>query len=200
MGAFCNSPSTDVECWAKKIFYLLYDLIVRSNSCRKEGPLWRMKKWKYKSLKSCPTLCNPVDFTFHGILQARIVEWVAFPFSRGSSQPRDRTQVFCMASGSFISWATGKPCEGWDSTNSQTWEGPPSLCHLKQPCLCSAYSTSAPFYSQVRKSRRGTECVMDGLDQWLSKCVQGQPCQHHLGTWAPPRPTKSKLNPEICAQ
>ena len=35
------------------------------------------------------TLCNPTDYTVHGILQARILEWVAVPFSRGSSQPRD---------------------------------------------------------------------------------------------------------------
>ena len=41
----------------------------------------------------CLTLCDPMDYTVHGILQARILEWVAFPFSRGSSQPRDRTQV-----------------------------------------------------------------------------------------------------------
>ena len=40
-----------------------------------------------------PTLCDPMDYTIQGILQARIPEWVAFPFSRGSSQPRDRTQV-----------------------------------------------------------------------------------------------------------
>ena len=45
----------------------------------------------------------------HGILQARILEWVAFPFSRGSSQPRDRTQVSCIAGRFFTSWATGKP-------------------------------------------------------------------------------------------
>ena len=44
----------------------------------------------------------------HGlyILQARILEWVAFPFSRGSSQPRDRTQISCIAVGFFTSWAT----------------------------------------------------------------------------------------------
>ena len=41
----------------------------------------------------CPTLCDSMDYTVHGILQARILEWVAFPFSRGSSQPEDRTQV-----------------------------------------------------------------------------------------------------------
>ena len=39
--------------------------------------------------QSCLTLCEPMDYTIHGILQARILEWVAFPFSRGSSQPRD---------------------------------------------------------------------------------------------------------------
>ena len=43
--------------------------------------------------QSCPTLFDPMDYTVHGILQARILEWVAVPFSKGSSQPRDRTQV-----------------------------------------------------------------------------------------------------------
>ena len=46
-------------------------------------------------------LCDPVDYTVHGILQARILEWVAFPFSRGSSQPRDQTQVSYTARGFF---------------------------------------------------------------------------------------------------
>ena len=41
-----------------------------------------------KVTQSCPTLCDPMDYTVHGILLARIVEWGAFPFSRGSSQPR----------------------------------------------------------------------------------------------------------------
>ena len=50
-------------------------------------------KVKVKVVRLCPTLCDPMDYTVHGILQARILEWVAFPFSRGSSQPRDRTQV-----------------------------------------------------------------------------------------------------------
>ena len=47
------------------------------------------------------TLCDPIDYTVHGILQARILEWVAFPFSRGSSQPRDQTQVSRIAGGFF---------------------------------------------------------------------------------------------------
>ena len=48
---------------------------------------------------------RPMDYT----VQARILEWVAFPFSRISSQPRDQTQISCIAGGFFTSWATGKP-------------------------------------------------------------------------------------------
>ena len=64
-----------------------------------------------KSLQSCPTLCDlmncklPVS-SVHGIFQARILEWVAMPFSRGSSYPRDRTWVSCTVGRFFIIWAT----------------------------------------------------------------------------------------------
>ena len=61
---------------------------------------------KVKVAQWCPTLCDPMDYTVHGILQARILEWVAFPFSRGSSQSRDQTQVSLIAGGFFTSWAT----------------------------------------------------------------------------------------------
>ena len=47
-----------------------------------------------------------MDYSVHGILQARILEWVAFPFSRESSQPRDQTQVSHTAGGFFTNWAT----------------------------------------------------------------------------------------------
>ena len=58
-------------------------------------------KVKGKVAQSCPILCDPVDYTAQGILQARIPEWVVFPFSRGSSQFRDRAQVSHMAGGFF---------------------------------------------------------------------------------------------------
>ena len=54
---------------------------------------------KGKVIQLCPTLFDPKDFTVHGIIQARILEWVAVPFSKGSSQPRDRTQVSLIAGG-----------------------------------------------------------------------------------------------------
>ena len=59
---------------------------------------------KVKVTQSCLTLCDPMDYSVHGILQDRILEWVAFPFSRGSSQPRDQIQVSCIEGGFFTSW------------------------------------------------------------------------------------------------
>ena len=61
---------------------------------------------KVKATQSCLTLCDPMDcslsgFSVHGIFQARILEWVAIPFSRGSSQPRDQTQVSCISGECF---------------------------------------------------------------------------------------------------
>ena len=56
-----------------------------------------------KVAQSCLTLYDPMDYIVHGILQARILEWVAFPFPRGSSQPGDRTWVSCTAGGFFTS-------------------------------------------------------------------------------------------------
>jgi len=62
---------------------------------------------KVEVTQSCLTLCDPMDSSppgssVHGILQARILEWAAIPFSRGSSQPRDRTQVPHIAGGSNL--------------------------------------------------------------------------------------------------
>ena len=63
-----------------------------------------------KVSQSCLTLRNRMDYTAHGILQARILEWVAFPFSRRSSQPRDWTQVSCNAGRFFLpAEPQGKP-------------------------------------------------------------------------------------------
>ena len=62
-----------------------------------------------KVTQSCPALCDPMDYKVHGILQARILEQIAFPFSRGSSQPRNQTWVSCIAGRFFTSCAIGKP-------------------------------------------------------------------------------------------
>ena len=73
---------------------------------------------KVKVTQSCLTLYDPMDCTFHGILQARILESVAVPFSGGSSQPRDQTKVSHIAGGFFTSWATSE---------AQYWVWPTSI-------------------------------------------------------------------------
>ena len=89
--------------------------------------------------------CNPMDYSppgssVHGISQARIVEWVVISFSRGSSRPRDRNCVSCVADGFFITQPPGKPrCPGtscsmvhapWHVDHS-SWQGiepvPPAM-------------------------------------------------------------------------
>ena len=83
-------------------------------SCLPSSTLDMKNKWvKVKVTQSCLTLCKPMNYTVHGILQARILEWVAFPLSRGSSQPRGWTQVSRIAGRFFTSWATRKAQECW---------------------------------------------------------------------------------------
>ena len=74
------------------------------------GTQWS-DKVKVLVSQSCPTLCDPMDCSLpgssvHGILQGRILEWITFPFSRGSFWPRDRTWFSFTAVRFFIFWAT----------------------------------------------------------------------------------------------
>ena len=69
------------------------------------------KRKENKVSQSCPTLCNPTDCSppdssIHGLFQARVLEWVAISFSKGCSQPRDRTQVSRIPGRRFTAWAT----------------------------------------------------------------------------------------------
>ena len=66
---------------------------------------------KVKDIQSCLTLCDTMDYTVYEILQVRILKLVAFPFSRGSSQPRDQTQVSRIAGRRFTIWATREVME-----------------------------------------------------------------------------------------
>ena len=78
---------------------------------------WIKRASENEVAQSCPTLCDLVDCSqsgssVHGILQARILEWVAISFSRGSSRPRDQTQVFRIAGRGFNLWATREALNG----------------------------------------------------------------------------------------
>ena len=82
--------------------------------------------------QSCLTLYDPMDCSLpgssvHGIFQARVLEWVAIAFSRGSSRPRDWTQVSCIAGRRFTVWAT-REARSWSFCLIRT--------HLLFCCFC----------------------------------------------------------------
>ena len=77
----CGSPSAD-------IYNHIFEVSDTETSYRWE---------KAKVTQLCPTLCDPMDSTVHGVLQVRILEWVNFLVSRGPFQARDRTLVSCTA-------------------------------------------------------------------------------------------------------
>ena len=92
-----------------------------------------------KVIQSCPTLCDPMDCSLpassvHEILQARILEWVAIPFSKGSSWSKDWTWVSCIAGRFFTIWATKEPSHrfiGSDLSDNLPFPGQtysPELC------------------------------------------------------------------------
>ena len=92
---------------------------VTFTSCVGSNPL----KWS-EVAQSCLTLCDPMDSSLpgsavHGIFQARILEWAAISFFRGSAQPRDRTWVSCIADRCFTIWASRKSSN--PLTRGQTW-------------------------------------------------------------------------------
>ena len=107
--------------------------------------------WCLYSVRLCRSLshvwlcdlvvCNPPASSVHGILQARVIEWVAIPFSRGSSQPRDWTQVSCIAGRFFTIWATREA--------QCSLRGPQHLqCY---PSLCLVFITEFKYFWKRRE-------------------------------------------------
>ena len=95
----------------------------------------KLKKVKIEVAQSCPTLCDPMDCSLpgsslHGILQARVLEWVDISFSRGSSWSKDQTQVSHIPGRRFNLWATREAgtstLPSSDSLGLHTYH---SLCH-----------------------------------------------------------------------
>ena len=118
-------------------------------------------KMKMLVAKLCLTLCNAMDccpsvFSVHGIPQAIIVEWVAMPFSRGSSWPRDQTSIFCTGRQILYHWAS------WEAQGRQGW-------------ISKAFSNSEMtvwkgylfYYSNYMTFRKGKNIEAE-KDQWLT--------------------------------
>ena len=126
-----------------------------------------------KVTQSCPTLCDPMDYTVHGILQARILQWGAFPSSRGSSQPRDWTQVPYIAGGFFTSWANWNPLGG-NHTQSHDHTVPRSS-FFNIYLIYSLGCVRSQLWVQDLVASSGLSCC---LAQTLCCAVRAQPVQH----------------------
>ena len=131
---------------------------------------------------SCPTLCNPTDCSppgssVHGITQARTREWVPVPSSKGSSWPKDRTQVSCIAGGFFAMWATEEgPCVLHDnvlnvySLNKPTEPSIYSACCLYHSRSLLQARTESPLYASHTRP-----CMMKGLHHHRSRGARHPP-------------------------
>ena len=97
-------------CELSYCFSILWPLNKACSVSKKEKrKLICYRKVKVQVSQSCPTLRDPTDYTVHGILQARILEWVAFPFSGQSSQPRIKPKAPALQVDSLPAEPQGKP-------------------------------------------------------------------------------------------
>ena len=137
-----------------------------------------------KVAQSCLTLCKSVDYIAHGILQARILEWVAFLFSRVSFQPRDRAQISHIAGRFFTSWATVKEQEYWsewplpspgDLPDPGIEPGSPALQVDSLPP--KLWGKPMVYFAKNQRSLRARELMLlsyaSGEDSWESLGLQG---------------------------
>ena len=112
--------------------------------CSELGPVFsEAEKWRWKSHL---TLCNAMDCRDHGILQARILEWLNFPSSRGSSRPRNQTGISCFAGGFFTNWAMREAPVFSSPIYPQaekTW--PQEHACLPKECICFILILSSSF-------------------------------------------------------
>ena len=124
-----------------KVIFRKFKPYSYSFSPGKENPSLVPKMWAGGGgglvTKSCPTLrphgCSLLGSSVHVILQARIQEWVAISFSRGSSWPRDWTWVSCIAGRFFTIWATREAHPFWRQQAKRSWASQVALVVKKPP-------------------------------------------------------------------
>ena len=153
--------------WAPKSLWMVTTAMKLKDSCSLEEKLWQTECALVT--QSCLTLCNPMDCSLpvssvHGILQARILEGVTIIFSRGSSWPRDRTQVSCIAGRFFAVWATKEAPKCESVSHSVMSNCDPMDCSLPgfsvQGFSSQEYWSKKPFTSLENLSNPRISCTV----------------------------------------
>ena len=118
-----------------------------------------------------------MDYTVHGILPARILEWVAVPFSGGSSQPRDQTQVYHIAERFFTSWATREAQCLLDGDNTQG-----QAMYLEWSSRIEMFTDSFRKFSLNTDISKTGEHTLSSDKKWYQKLGESLGCQNFLET------------------
>ena len=146
---------TMLHIWSRSIYIYIYRWIIKQ--------------------KSCLTLCHPMGYTDHGILQPRILDWVAFPFSRGSSQTRDWTQVSLIAGGFFSSSAMREA----QMSNMTCLVGKLPLAAMRSCYACQGYLWGPLIWNWNWKRSKKMDTwallvnnILSCKDLWLHSCYQ----------------------------
>ena len=152
----------------------------RSVTARAGATKGRKKwEWKHELLSHGPALCNPMDWgppgsSVHGILQARILECIANPFSWGCSWPRDRTQVSHIADRFLTIWATRiKGIQGrWHGQGNGETPSPPAPATHTPSTSPSGFPVDVPWWSSYYKIQNQThstrlEIMLEGTGFWM---------------------------------
>ena len=130
-------------------------------------------KVKVNASQLCPALCDPMDCSLpgssiHGILQTRILGWVAIPFSRGSSRPKDPTQVSHTAGGFFTIWTT-----------KQALLRMKSLQMVKPGLKLKQFNSKNAFFTSFVKLLWGSS------DSWIFKWSASDGSERNVSFWSP---------------
>ena len=130
--------------------------------------LGRLLTWSVKIAQLCLTLCDPVNCSppgssVHGILQARIMEWVAVPFSRGSPQPKDGPQVSRIAGGFLTIWATWEIKKTTKKEQFLCW----CFCFPQGGKICGVVPKYQSSQAPSRKDFQGHRKANSSLDHSL---------------------------------
>ena len=137
-------------------------------------PMWS----EVKVIQSGLTLCDPMNYTAYEILQARILEWVTFPFSRGSSQPRDWTQVSHIAGGFFTRWATREAQEYWSGKPIPFSRGSSRPRNqTRVPCIAGRFFTNWAIRDALNWKLSCWESLLWAVgSHWISEITRNHIC------------------------